>query len=70
MAINGPQNGSFIVAIAGSNGNKATTSGAAFTFSLKGLAAGACRPSNARRVFQLAAMFSLIFHSTASHPDR
>ncbi len=32
-AINGPQNGTFIVAIAGSNGNKATTSGAAFTFS-------------------------------------
>lgn len=40
VAINGPQNGSFIVAIAGSNGNKATTSGAAFTFSVKGLQAG------------------------------
>jgi len=40
VAINGPQNGSFIVAIAGSNGNKATTSGAAFTFNVKGLAAG------------------------------
>lgn len=40
VAINGPQNGSFIVAIAGSNGNKATTSGAAFTFSAKGLQAG------------------------------
>ncbi len=39
-AINGPQNGSFIVAIAGSNGNKATTSGTAFTFNLKGLQAG------------------------------
>jgi hypothetical protein len=39
-AINDPQNGSFIVAIAGSNGNKATTSGAAFTFSVKGLQAG------------------------------
>jgi hypothetical protein len=39
-AINGPQNGSFIVAIAGSNGNKATTNGAAFTFSAKGLQAG------------------------------
>lgn len=39
-AINGPQNGSFIVAIAGSNGNKATTSGAAFTFSVKGLQPG------------------------------
>jgi len=39
-AINDPQNGSFIVAIAGSNGNKATTSGAAFTFSATGLQAG------------------------------
>jgi hypothetical protein len=39
-AINDPQNGSFIVAIAGSNGNKATTSGAAFTFSVLGLQAG------------------------------
>ena len=40
VAINDPQNGSFIVAIAGSNGNKATTSGAAFTFDVKGLQAG------------------------------
>ena len=39
-ALNGPQNGNFIFAIAGSNGKKATTSGVAFTFSLKGLAAG------------------------------
>jgi hypothetical protein len=39
-AINDPQNGSFIVAMAGSNGNRATTSGAAFTFSAKGLQAG------------------------------
>lgn len=40
VAINGPQNGSFIVAIAGSNGNKATTDGTVFTFSLTGLNAG------------------------------
>lgn len=40
VAINGPQGGSFIVAIAGSNGNKATTSGVAFTFSVMGLTAG------------------------------
>jgi hypothetical protein len=39
-AINGPQNGSFIFAIAGSNGNRATVSGTAFTFSAKGLQAG------------------------------
>jgi hypothetical protein len=40
VAINGPQNGSFIVAIAGSNGNRATSSGAAFTFTATGLQAG------------------------------
>src|SRR5512138_388861 len=39
VAISGPQGGSFIVAIAGSNGNKATTSGAAFTFNVTGLQA-------------------------------
>ena len=40
VAVNDPQNGSFIVAIAGSNGSKATGGGAAFTFSAKGLQAG------------------------------
>lgn len=40
VAINGPQDGSFVVAIAGSHGNKATTSGTAFTFNVKGLQAG------------------------------
>lgn len=40
VAINDPQNGSFIVAIAGSNGNKAVADGAAFTFSLRSLAVG------------------------------
>jgi cytochrome c len=35
-----PQNGSFIVAMAGSNGRKATTGGAAFTFDVKGIQAG------------------------------
>lgn len=39
-AINGITNGRFIVAIAGSNGNKATTSGTVFTFTVKGLQAG------------------------------
>lgn len=39
-ALNGPQNGSFILAIAGGNGNKATTSGPAFTFNIKGLQSG------------------------------
>ena len=39
-AIVDPQNGSLIVAIAGSNGQKATTSGPAFTFSVTSLLAG------------------------------
>ena len=38
--INGPQNGIFIAAIAGSKGSKALTSGPVFTFSAKGLRAG------------------------------
>ncbi|MEP6895341.1 MAG: cohesin domain-containing protein, partial [Chloroflexota bacterium] len=40
VAINDAHNGSFIVAIAGSSGNKATTSGPVFTFTVKGLQAG------------------------------
>ncbi|MEP7133711.1 MAG: cytochrome c3 family protein [Chloroflexota bacterium] len=36
----GPQNGSFILGVAGSHGNKASGSGAAFTFNAKGLQAG------------------------------
>lgn len=39
VAIN-EQTGGFIIAIAGTNGSKATTSGAAFTFSVTGLQAG------------------------------
>lgn len=40
VAISDPQNGSFIVAIAGSNSQKATTSGAVFSFKVTGLQAG------------------------------
>ncbi|MBE0669107.1 MAG: carboxypeptidase regulatory-like domain-containing protein [Anaerolineales bacterium] len=40
MVVGGPANGSFLVAIAGSNGKKATTSGAALTFSAKALQQG------------------------------
>ncbi|MBN2118699.1 MAG: carboxypeptidase regulatory-like domain-containing protein [Anaerolineales bacterium] len=40
VAISGPQNGSFIIAVAGSSGNKATTGGTAFTFDARGLAVG------------------------------
>jgi len=36
----GPQTGSFILAVAGSNGRKVTGSGTAFTFNAKGLQAG------------------------------
>ena len=39
-AIHDPQNGTFIIAIAGANSNRAMTSGTAFTFSAKGLQAG------------------------------
>jgi hypothetical protein len=40
VAIREPQNGSFIVAVAGSQGRKATTDGTAFTFSMTGAQAG------------------------------
>jgi hypothetical protein len=40
MVVNGPQNGKFIVAVAGSNGNKAIGSGATITFNLTGLRPG------------------------------
>jgi hypothetical protein len=40
-AINDPQNGTFIVAIAGSGENRATTSGPVFTFNVTALLAGA-----------------------------
>ncbi len=39
LAINGAHEQNFIVAIAGSNGNRATSSGPAFTFNIKGLQA-------------------------------
>jgi hypothetical protein len=39
-AIHGPGSQSFIVAVAGSHGNKATASGTAFTFDVKGLQGG------------------------------
>lgn len=39
-ALSGPQNGQFILGIAGSNGKKATSSGTAFTFAVRGLQTG------------------------------
>jgi len=38
--VSGPQNGSFVFAVAGSVGNKATSDGTVFTFSAKGLQIG------------------------------
>ncbi|MFN3491898.1 MAG: carboxypeptidase regulatory-like domain-containing protein [Anaerolineales bacterium] len=40
VILNGPTNGSFLFAIAGSNGQRATQSGTVFTFTATGLAAG------------------------------
>ncbi|MCS6993243.1 MAG: peptidoglycan DD-metalloendopeptidase family protein [Anaerolineales bacterium] len=40
IAINGPSQGTFIVAIAGSKGNRAVTSGPAFTYLVEGIQAG------------------------------
>jgi hypothetical protein len=51
-AINGPANGSFIVAVAGSNGNKATADGTAFTFSVMGLQVGETTITCVARVSQ------------------
>ncbi|MCE7919927.1 MAG: hypothetical protein DYG85_10495 [Chloroflexi bacterium CFX1] len=49
-ALNGPQNGSFIFAIAGSQGRKATSSGTAFTFIVRGMSAGASNVQCTARV--------------------
>lgn len=49
-AIFGPQNGSLIVAIAGSNGQKATTNGPAFTFTATSLLVGQATISCSARV--------------------
>lgn len=51
-AVSGPQNGSFILAIAGSKGNKATTSGIVFTFDVSGLAEGISSIECSARVSQ------------------
>jgi hypothetical protein len=50
VAIHDPQNGSFIVAIAGTNSNRALSSGPALTFSVKGLQAGQSEIRCAARV--------------------
>jgi len=49
-AISGPANGSFVYAVAGSNGQRATTDGAVFTFTVTALAAGQAQISCVARV--------------------
>jgi hypothetical protein len=51
-AINGPANGGFIVAVAGSNGNRATADGTVFTFSATGLQVGETTINCVARVSQ------------------
>lgn len=50
VAINGPANGSFVFAVAGSNGQRATSDGAVFTFAITALAAGDATISCVARV--------------------
>lgn len=50
VAINGPANGSFIFAVAGSNDQRATEDGAVFTFTVTALAAGQAEINCAVRV--------------------
>lgn len=49
-AISGPANGSFVFAVAGSNGQRATTDGAVFTFTITALAAGQAQINCVARV--------------------
>lgn len=48
--INGPANGSFVFAVAGSNGQRATSDGAVFTFTVTALAVGAAEINCVARV--------------------
>ncbi len=66
VAINGPQNGSFIVAIAGSNGSKATSGGTVFTFNARGLQEGESAISCAARVSKGDSVLTLIESLPAS----
>ncbi|NWF64666.1 MAG: carboxypeptidase regulatory-like domain-containing protein [Chloroflexi bacterium] len=59
VAISGPAEGSFIFAVAGSNGQRATTDGAAFTFTVTALAAGQAEISCAVRVSTGGALSSI-----------
>lgn len=78
-AINGPENGKFILAIAGNQGNKAVTSGLAFKFSAKALQAGqvtitcSVRVSEGMHLTQLssaAASFNILGDLSSSTCDK
>jgi hypothetical protein len=60
VAINGPQNGSFIVAIVGTSGNKATTSGTVLTFSVTALQTGQSPVECTARVSQGSSIYETI----------
>ena len=64
-ALSGPANGQFILAVAGSSGQRATTSGVAFTFLVQGLQAGQSPVQCTARVSQGAGSLDPI----ASIPD-
>jgi hypothetical protein len=69
VALNGPQDGTFIVAIAGSHGNKATMDGTAFTFEIKGLQAGQTTIDCKVRVNTGNNVPTTLFPSLALSPD-
>lgn len=50
VALSGPANGSFVFAVAGTNGQRATSDGAVFTFTVTSLAAGDAEINCAARV--------------------
>lgn len=60
-AISGPANGSFVFAVAGSNGQRATVDGAVFTFSATALAAGQAQISCVARVSAGGALTTITF---------
>lgn len=66
VAIHGPQNGQFIVAIAGNRGNKATSDGQVIAFNLKGLQASQSPVACQARVSTGSSTLTWIGSATAS----
>lgn len=65
VILNGPENGSFLFAIAGSNGQRATQSGTVFTFTATGLAAGEASLNCTVRVSAGGALTTIPFTTAA-----